>query len=275
MGGSSTSSNLGPRETLLEAVIDNFPAIVWVKGLDHRYLLVNRFAADIMGMHPDDIICMPDDEMFPSEVVEEWRKREEQVLATKAPFVSEDSFPIDDKPHTFHASVFPILDDEGEVIAFAGISTDVTALREAEEKRARLQEDVIRSQQHALLELSNPIVPVADGVVVMPLIGAVDTMRARLIVEGLLEKVTATGVHTAIIDLTGVPAIDTRVAEALMDAARACRLVGAEVMITGVQPEVAQTLVRMGIRLDDFRILATLKDGVAHALARGKSARGR
>lgn len=266
MGDSTITSSLAARERLLEAVIDSFPAIVWVKGLDHRYVLVNKFAASVMGRDADDIACKPDDELFPAEVVAEWRKREARVLATKKPFSGEDSFEADGETHTYLASVFPILDEDGEVEAFAGISTDVSALRRAEIERARLQEEIIAGQKRALLELSNPIVPVADEVLVMPLIGAVDTMRARLIIEGLLEKITEAAAKTAIVDLTGVPAVDSRVAAALMDAARAARLVGAEVLLTGIQPEVAQTLVRLGIDLSDFRIFGTLKDGVARAM---------
>lgn len=266
MSDRDAKSQGSDREGLLEAVIDSFPAIVWVKDLERRYVLVNKFAATIMGMDPDDIVCKPDEELFPEQVIAEWRKRETRVLETKQPFVAEDTFEADGEAKSFLASVFPILDESGEVQAFAGISTDVSELRRTEAERARLQEEIISGQRRALLELSNPIVPVTDEVVVMPLIGTVDTVRARLIIEDLLEKITKWAVRTAILDLTGVPDVDSRVAGALMDAARAARLVGAEVMLTGIQPEVAQTLVRLGIDLGGFRIFGTLKDGVARAM---------
>ncbi len=143
---------------------------------------------------------------------------------------------------------------------------DLTEEQRRERERQELQEQVIRAQQAALRELSTPLIPIAEGVVVMPLIGSVDSNRAQLVVETLLSGVAEQHASTAIIDITGVPVIDTQVANALIRAAQAVKLLGAQVILTGIRPEVAQTLVNLGVDLSDVITRSTLQSGIAEAL---------
>jgi rsbT co-antagonist protein RsbR len=146
------------------------------------------------------------------------------------------------------------------------VARDVTAEHQAQAELAALQEQVIAAQQAALRELSTPIIPLSDGVIAMPLIGAIDSARAQQIVESLLAGVEAHRARAAILDITGVQVVDTQVANALLRAAQAVRLLGAQVIITGIRPEVAQTLVGLGLDLGGITTLATLQSGIAHAL---------
>jgi len=166
-------------------------------------------------------------------------------------------------------------DSNGEVLGWLSQTQDITEQLRAEEERTAMQEQVIEAQRAALRELSTPIIPIGDGVVALPLIGSVDSARAQQVIEGLLDGVATLGAHTAILDITGVPVVDTQVADALLRAARAVKLLGARVVLTGIRPEVAQTLVGLGLDMSGVVTLATLQSGIRFALGQGEGARTR
>lgn len=145
---------------------------------------------------------------------------------------------------------------------------DLAALRAAEEQRDALQREMIAAQEAALRELSTPLIPVASGVLVMPLVGAIDSKRAQQIIESLLEGIGTQHAHAAIIDITGVKVVDTQVAGALLQAAQAARLLGTQVILTGISPEVAQTLVQIGADLSGIVTRGSLQSGIARAIGR-------
>jgi rsbT co-antagonist protein RsbR len=122
-------------------------------------------------------------------------------------------------------------------------------------------------QKLALKELSAPLIPVFDGISVMPLIGTIDTERARLIMENLLNGVIKYESQVVLIDITGVPVVDTMVAHHLIQASEAVRLVGADSILVGIRPEIAQTIVNLGIQLDKFSTTSTLRKGISLALS--------
>lgn len=158
-------------------------------------------------------------------------------------------------------------DRSGNVVAVLAQAEDLSEQERADQERAALQEQVIQAQQAALRELSTPLIPLADGVVAMPLIGSVDSARAQQVSEELLSGVAGNRATTAIIDITGVPVVDTQVAGAFLRAAQAVELLGARVILTGIRPEVAQTLVGIGVNLGNIVTRSTLQDGIAFALA--------
>jgi rsbT co-antagonist protein RsbR len=130
----------------------------------------------------------------------------------------------------------------------------------------RSREDVIARQQQELLELSTPVVKVWDGVVAVPLIGTLDSARTQVVMENLLTRIVDTGASVAIIDITGVPTVDTLVAQHLIKTVAAARLMGAECIISGIRPQIAQTIVHLGIVLENVTTKATLADAIAVAL---------
>jgi len=141
-------------------------------------------------------------------------------------------------------------------------------LRRAEQAReeSKRQEEQLRAQEALLRELSTPLIPVSDDVVVMPVVGALTEARAGQMRGALLDGITAHRARVAILDVTGVPCVDGKVAEALLYAVRSARLLGAEVVLSGIKPAAAQALVRIGADFSGIVTRATLKDGIAHAL---------
>lgn len=143
-----------------------------------------------------------------------------------------------------------------------------------EAARATLQQEVIEIQKTMLLELSTPLIPIADGVMVMPLVGSMDTRRAEQVLETVLRGVQSNRAAVVIIDITGIRLVDESVANTLLNAARALRMLGAEAVLTGIRPEVAQTLVGLNADLGSVVVRGTLQIGIAYALEKsGRAAR--
>jgi rsbT co-antagonist protein RsbR len=132
----------------------------------------------------------------------------------------------------------------------------------------KTREEVIRRQQEEMLELSTPVVKLWDGILALPIIGTLDSARTQVVMETLLENIVKTNSRVAIIDITGVPTVDTVVAQHLLKTVTAARLMGADCIISGVRPQIAQTIVHLGINLLDVTTKATLADAFAVALDR-------
>jgi rsbT co-antagonist protein RsbR len=130
------------------------------------------------------------------------------------------------------------------------------------------REDMIRRQQEELLELSTPVVKLWDGILALPIIGTLDSARTQVVMESLLQAIVQTNSRVAIIDITGVPTVDTVVAQHLLKTVTAARLMGADCIISGVRPQIAQTIVHLGINLLDVTTKATLAAAFSVALQR-------
>ena len=130
------------------------------------------------------------------------------------------------------------------------------------------REEVIRRQQEDMLELSTPVVKLWEGILALPLIGTLDSARTQVVMESLLEAIVQTNSRVAIIDITGVPTVDTVVAQHLLKTVTAARLMGADCIISGVRPQIAQTIVHLGINLLDVTTKATLSDAFGLAMQR-------
>jgi rsbT co-antagonist protein RsbR len=128
------------------------------------------------------------------------------------------------------------------------------------------REEVIVRQQEEMLELSTPVVRLWDSVLALPLIGTLDSARTQVVMENLLERIVETGASIAIIDITGVPTVDTLVAQHLLKTVAAARLMGADCIISGIRPQIAQTIVHLGVELSSVMTKATLADAFAVAL---------
>ncbi|OHV95659.1 anti-sigma factor antagonist [Janthinobacterium lividum] len=132
----------------------------------------------------------------------------------------------------------------------------------------KAREQVILRQQQELLELSTPVVQLWRNVLALPLIGTLDSARTQVVMESLLQKIVDTGALIAIIDITGVPTVDTLVAQHLLKTIAAARLMGADCIISGIRPQIAQTIVHLGVNLEDVMTKATLADAFVVALKR-------
>ncbi len=132
----------------------------------------------------------------------------------------------------------------------------------------KTREHVIQQQQQEMLELSTPVVKLWEGVLALPMIGTLDSARTQIVMESLLQRIVDTGAAIAIIDITGVPTVDTLVAQHLLKTVAAARLMGADCIISGIRLQIAQTIVHLGVELQDVVTKATLADAFAIALKR-------
>ena len=170
--------------------------------------------------------------------------------------------------------IFELLRKEIQDIAkFAGDSWRITLLLDklglyTTEIYQKSRESVIARQQEEMMELSTPVVELWDNIVALPLIGTLDSARTQVVMESLLQKIVENEAMIAIIDITGVPTVDTLVAQHLLKTVAAARLMGADCIISGMRPQIAQTIVHLGVNLSDVLTKATLADAFAVALQR-------
>lgn len=163
-------------------------------------------------------------------------------------------------------TLFPMLNEVGQSTGAAAIIRDLTALKQAEVEQQRLQQEIIEAQRQALKELSTPIIPVLDQVIVMPLIGSIDTLRAKDITRTLLAGIGQYQAKVVILDITGVPIVDSGVAGHLDKTIQAARLKGARVIVTGISDAVAEAIVDLGLDWSGIETLSNLQTGLMVAL---------
>jgi rsbT co-antagonist protein RsbR len=160
-------------------------------------------------------------------------------------------------------------DSAGLVEAIVGLTAKIDAMAQwTVNAYQRTREDIIGRQQQELLELSTPVIKLWDGVLAVPMIGTLDSSRTQLVMESLLQRIVDTESSLAIIDITGVPTVDTLVAQHLLKTVTAIRLMGADCIISGIRPQIAQTIVHLGVDLSAVTTKATLADAFTLALRR-------
>ncbi len=266
---------LGENERRLIQFLDGLPVGVFVIDPNGRPFYANQTAQDILGKG-----------ILPTEGVADLAEVYDAYLAGTDTLYPTEQLPIvraingekvvidDMEVHQpgriipLEVTGIPIVDTDGN-LAYAMIAfTDITERKAAEVtlRQTISQEEIIRAQAATLRELSTPLIPINDQVMVMPLIGTVDSYRTQQVMDSLLQGIAANHAQVAIIDITGVPVVDSQVADALVRAARAVRLLGARVILTGIRPEVAQTLVGLGIDLSGIVTRGSLQSGIAYAL---------
>jgi PAS domain S-box-containing protein len=243
----------------LQSLIRRLPVIAFAINSEGHFTYSDGKGLDTLGLAPGQVVGLSALEMYAA--FPEALALMQQALQGEE--VS-DTVPIGELIYNIWYQ--PEHDEEGRFVGTVGLALDITDRKQAERAQVQLQEQIIAAQQAALRELSTPIIPLGEGVIALPLIGSIDSARAQQIIENLLVGVGEHGASTAILDITGVQVVDTQVANALLRAAQSVKLLGANVIITGIRPEVAQTLVGLGLDLSGIVTLATLQGGIQHAL---------
>ncbi len=258
-------------QQLLRLVIDNLPQSIFWKDRDSVFLGCNRQFAHNVGLgSPDEIVGKTNFDLSSAKHARLYQEDDRWVMETNTPKrnIEEPTQKADGTQSWLLTNKIPIQDETGEVVAVLGMYEDISERRRAEQERVVLQEQLIAAQQAALRELSTPLIPLDKGLVVMPLIGSVDSMRVQQVIQTLLEGVVAQHAQVVILDITGVPVVDTQVADGLLRAAQAVKLLGAQIVLTGIRPEVAQTLVGLGADLSAVVTRSSLQSGIAFAMGR-------
>lgn len=250
------------------ALLEAMPDLMFLLSAEGVFLDYKSDRSGTLLVPPEAFLGRHISEVLPPSLAEQTLYHIEQLRRTGEVQAFNYQIHIGDQVEEYEARMVASNDD---VLLLA---RNVTEQRRMEREREAMQEQIIAAQQAMLRELSTPLVPIATGVVAMPLIGAIDTARAQQVMETLLYGVAEHHAHVAIIDITGVKVVDTQVASALMRAAQAARMLGAQVVLTGISPEIAQTLVHIGVELREVITKATFQEGINYALKqRGPVAR--
>ena len=266
----------------LEAVIHHIPLPVFVKDArDLRYIEMNQAGLDFIGITREQLIGRSDVELefLPPGVGELLTATDRKILESKQIVdVPEEPVPNPQgEVRLLRSLKVPLLGDTGEAQFLLGISEDITERRRGEEA-LRASEAELRIVQarlrETILELMTPALPILDGVLVAPLVGHLDTERSAQLMSALLSSVQHHRARVVIIDITGVPAVDSDVAGHLVRAARAVELLGARCVLAGISPRIAQTLVALGVDLGGIATLRDLQAAVAQVVAaQGRAAK--
>jgi rsbT co-antagonist protein RsbR len=228
----------------------------------------NEGAQRLKGYCPEEIIGQHISVFFPKEDVERGRPERELQTAVESGRFEDENWRLRKDGSRFWANVIinSLRDEDGKLIGFAKVTRDMTERKRAEETLSR--------QAREILEVSTPVVQIWDGVVLVPLIGTLDSDRTHQVMEKLLTHIAETNSPIALLDITGVPTIDTQTARHLVETVSAVRLLGAEVFLTGVRPAIAQTLVHLGIDLSGVITRSSLAAGLRQAveMLNGKTA---
>jgi rsbT co-antagonist protein RsbR len=247
---------------MLQLLIDNVRDYAIILLDPRGYVLTWSSAAErLHGWSEEEIIGKHFSGLYPAEDVEKDKARGELEVAARDGRYEDEGWRVRKDGSRFWSNVVltALRDKDGTLRGFGKVSRDMT------ERRATVER--LRRQAQEILEMATvPIVQVWEGVVLAPLIGTLDSQRTQQLMERLLHRITETSSPVAVLDITGVPTIDTQTAQHLIETIAAVRLLGAEVILTGVRPTIAQTLVHLGIDLANVTTRSSLAAGLRMAL---------
>jgi rsbT co-antagonist protein RsbR len=255
-------------QQLLQVLLDDVPDKVYFKDTESRFIKVSRSMAEMFGLSdPTAIVGKTDFDFFTEEHARPAFEDEQEVIRTGRLVAKEEKETWADGRETWANTVkLPLRDREGEIIGTLGISRDITERKGIEAESAQLHQQVIEAQQRAIQDLSTPVIPVLEGVIVMPLVGSIDTLRARDIMRKLLGGIREHRAKVVIMDITGVPIVDSGVAAHLNKTIQAARLKGARTIVVGISDAVAETIVDLGLDWSGIETLSDLQTGLRAAL---------
>lgn len=267
-----TEETVREQREFLRKVLDMLPArVFWKDAASLTFLGCNQLVAQDAGLSsPEQLIGKTDYDMPWAEQAELYRQADRAVIESGQARINieEPQTRPDGTVGWLRTSKMPLYDASGNITGVLGVFEDITERKLADVERERLQQQVIEAQRQALADLSSPIIPIMDNIIVMPLVGSIDTARSRDIMRALLGGISEYRARVAILDITGVPVVDSGVADHLNHTIQAARLKGAHAIVTGISDSVAETIVDLGIDWSQVETLADLQSGLIAALAR-------
>lgn len=262
-----------PIESFFDAILDHLPLMVFIKeAKEFRLVRCNRRYEELYGISRADLLGKRNSELVGKSDAEYLLRRDREVIDTGEILdIAEERLTIPGRGDSlFHTRKVPFYGERGEPLYILGIVEDITAQKLAEEARAK-ELAWIETQDRLLRvihELSTPVIPVHEGILVVPLIGHLDAARSAQMQETLLGGIQRHRAETVLLDITGVPVLDAEVAGHLLEATRAAELLGASCVLVGASPEVARTMVTLGLDLGKLLTRRDLGAGILFALAR-------
>lgn len=242
-----------------QSLLENAPNIILIVDKQGKIEYINR---TIPGMSVDEVVGKQQLDFVQSEHQETVRATNKKVFTSGETASYEIQGPGADGTVAWYSTLVGPIRENGEIVAVSVFTADVTDRKKAENDLRKAKDDLIAQQSMAIRELSTPVIEAWEGILVLPLIGTIDTHRAQQIVESLLDSIVSTQASVAIMDITGVLVVDTMVGDHLLNTISAARMLGAEVIVTGVSPHNAQTLVKLGVDLTTIITKGSLQAGL-------------
>jgi rsbT co-antagonist protein RsbR len=244
-----------------ENMLQSIPVSIYFKDTEGHLLRVSKYFLEQAGAPSvngeKDIIGKTDFDLFGEELAKIARADEERIMKTRKPIINRPEVSSNPEGKTVYLSSTkaPMIDSKGNVIGIVGLTRDVTEQKIAEKELENL-----------LGELSTPVLYAFEGIIIMPLVGTLTSDRAQQATQTILESINRYKAKYAILDITGVPLIDSMVASQLIKTAKAINTLGSVALITGISAEIASTLVNLGIAMENIITKNTLLEGLQHAI---------
>lgn len=257
----------------LQTMIDTLPDPIFVKDLQHRWIACNQAFCTLIGQPHEAVIGHSDPEFFPPDQIKVFWDGDDTVTATGLPLENEEDISgPDGVVRSIWTRKFPLRDAAQNVVGLCGVITDISEIRRRRERIALLENEiaekmrVIDAQTSLLDQLSVPVIQVWESILLIPLVGVIDSRRASQVLTSLLEAIARISAQIVILDVTGVPVVDTSVASHLVRAIQSAKLLGCQSLLVGISPEIAQTLVGLGVDFSQITTRSTLQSGLAYGL---------
>ncbi|PRQ08706.1 PAS domain-containing protein [Enhygromyxa salina] len=251
-------------EAELRAMFRAMTDVVLVMDREGRYLEIAETAPDLLYRPSTELLGKHMHEVMSAEAADFFLTHIHQALERQRVVSMDYSLPIEDQELWFSANISPMSDDT--VILVCRNITERKRHEQLLEDNLR-QEELLRIHESALIQLSTPLIPISDSIVVMPLVGQLDPVRAEQIMSTMLQGIERSRARFAILDVTGIPSADEVTADTLVRATRVAQLLGARVILTGIRPDVALALMNLRADLSGVIVRGTLQDGIRYAHA--------
>ncbi len=256
-------------EAQLDALLEASEGFAWVKDEASRFVRVNAAIADFAARPKEEVVGLSDFDIWQSEQAEVVRQDDLEVMESRAnKFVKEALDELRGGRRVWLSTRKVPVWSGDRIVGTAGTARDITEEHYASIERDEARDALVENQRRRLEELSTPVLRLWKGVLAVPLIGSVDGWRAERLMEALLTAIQREEAEEVVLDITGVSEVDGEVAERLLKAVRAARLVGARCSMVGIRADVARAIVELDIDIGDVQIFSTLEQALGHVLAR-------
>lgn len=244
-------------ELLQQQILNQIPTTVMAVDKNMNIIYINDAGIKILSKNMNEIIGKPCCEIFNSSHCNTEECRMKRVLATGVPYSARNEITINNQIIPIEYYAVPLKNDKDEIIGGLEYVLDITERVQYEER--------LREQSYTIRQMSTPTIKLWDGVLVLPIVGVVDSMRAQHMMESMLTKIVETYSKVIILDIQGVAAVDTAVANHLIKITKATKLMGCDCILSGISPAVAQTIIHLGVDMDSVKTRSTLSDALEEA----------
>jgi rsbT co-antagonist protein RsbR len=244
---------------LKERILDQIPAFVLAINKDFDIIYANSFITERAHVDPGSIIGCKCYQVLHSDCCKTEKCWMRQALESNKPVYARGDVTLNDHPLPAMYYAAPLRNDDKEITGVLEIAVDITEQVQYENK--------LKEQSNMIRQMSTPTIQLWDGVLVLPVVGVIDSMRAQYMMESVLNKILQVYAKVIILDIQGVAAMDTTVANHLIKITKAAKLMGCECILSGISPAVAQTIIHLGVEMSEINTRATLKDALSVAFS--------